>query len=110
MRIISNIILSGVALLAVYIAFTFIREYREAHGSTWDRLLEAGRDSATILVQKITILISGIGSAAALFGEWFEIPELKQAVQSALKPEYVVAFVVVTALVSWFARKRTLGI
>ena len=32
-----------------------------------------------------------------------------EAVQSALKPEYVVAFVVLTALVSWFARKRTLG-
>ena len=109
MRIISNIILSGVALLAIYIAFTFIREYREAQGSTWDRLLEAGRDSATILVQKIAILISGIGSVTALLGEWLDIPGLKEAVQSALKPEYVVAFVVVTALVSWFARKRTMG-
>ena len=109
MHIVSTVILLSVVALAIYIAFTFIREYSEAHGSTWDRLLEAARDSATILVQKITILISGIGSVAALFGEWFDIPGLKETVQSALRPEYVVAFVVVTALLSWFARKRTLG-
>jgi len=109
MYIVSTFILLGVVALAATVAFTFIVQYREAKGSAWERALEAARDSATILVQKITILISGIGSVAALFGEWFDIPGLKETVQSALRPEYVVAFVVVTALLSWFARKRTLG-
>ena len=108
MQVVRTVILSGVALLAIYIAFTFIREYREARGSTWQRMLEAARDSATIMVQQITILISGIGSIAALLGEWLDMPGLKETVQSALKPEYVVGFIVITALVSWFARKRTL--
>jgi len=119
MAIVRTIILSGVVVLAAIIAVTFIREYREASarsrasatryaGSTWQRLLEASRDSATILVQKCAILTSGIGSLAALLGEWLDMPGLKDAVQAALKPEYVLAFVVATALVSWFARKRTL--
>jgi hypothetical protein len=98
----------GALALAAYIVFTFAREYREAKGSTWDRLLEASRDSATILWQKFVILVAAVGASLGQLADMIDQPELKESIQSALKPEYVAAFVIGTALVSWWARKRTM--
>jgi len=94
--------------LAAYIVTVFVMEYREARGSVWERLLEAARDSATILWQKFVIIVAAGGASLGQFTDLIDQPELKSGIQAAMKPEYVAAFTIAVALISWWARKRTL--
>ena len=103
------ILACGILAFAGYVVFTFWREYRESTApKVWNRLLKASRNSATILWQKFVILVAALGSSLGALAEMIDHPELKASIQAALKPEYVALFVITTALISWWARKRTM--
>src|SRR3972149_5991107 len=93
----------GIFAFAGYVVYTFWCEYRESTApKVWNRLLKASRNSATILWQKFVILIAAFGGVLGQFAELIDQPELKAPIQAALKPDYVAAFIVATALVSWW--------
>lgn len=96
-----------IAIVAFFV-FDMVKLYAATPGSTWDRILAAGRGSATIVWGRfVAIVAAAIGllpDAADLFGD----PSLGDAIKAALNPQYVAAFTIGIALISIFARRRTL--
>lgn len=95
-------------VLAAYVSYVVVSSYLSTSGTWWERLLAASQNSATILWSKFVMLIgfatAGMDSVADLLG----MPEVKDVIQSAMKPQYVALFVVVVAAVTILARKRTM--
>lgn len=108
MQIIRFIIIAAIITLVVYTAVDLWLRYRDAVGSPWQRLLSAGRDSATILWQRFVIVVTGLAGTLGEAADWLNEPALKDAITAALKPEYVAAFTIAVALITIAARKRTL--
>ena len=63
MTLVLNLVL--VAAL-VYVAIDFVRSFRAASGTVWQRLLATGRQSATILWQRFTIALAAPFAVAFL--------------------------------------------
>jgi hypothetical protein len=102
------VVIALIALVA-YSAIDLAIRYRVTVGSPWERLIVAGRDSATILWQRFVIIVAGLAGSLGELADWLNEPALKEAIQASLKPEYVAVFTVAVALVTIVARKRTLG-
>lgn len=54
------------------------------------------------------MIVGSITGAAASAADYFNEPAIADAIKSVLKPEYVAAFTVFVAIVTIWARKRTL--
>jgi hypothetical protein len=99
----------GLGALALYIIWQVVSAYRSATGTTWQRLLATGKQSATILWGKFSVVIAGLAGFLGDFADTLGAPGVKDTIQNALaKPVYVALFVVGISLVSMLARKRTL--
>ncbi len=98
-----------VLAIVCYVAADFFHGYRQAGGSLWMRLVAAGKGSATILWARLMLVIGGLADLAVEAAGWLDAPGVSDAVKSMLQPQYVGAFIVAVALVSEFARRRTLG-
>jgi hypothetical protein len=93
----------------VYVVVDFIRAYKSASGTLWQRLLATGRHSATILWQRFTIALAGFADAVVWLADLLQAPGVAEPVRSVLAPQYVAVFVVAVAIVGELARRRTLG-
>jgi len=100
---------TGAVVAALWIIGTFTHAYLTETGTTWQRLLKAAQDSATILWSKFAIAVSmgvgGVVSIADTLGE----PQIGAAVQKYLTPQIASGILVAAMVVSVMARKRTLG-
>jgi hypothetical protein len=105
MTLVLNLVL--VAAL-VYVAVDFVRSFRAASGTVWQRLLATGRQSATILWQRFTIALAAFTDALLWLAELLNAPGVVEPIKSVLQPQYVAVFVVAVAIVSELARRRTL--
>jgi hypothetical protein len=95
--------------LLIVVGFHLVRQYRKATGSTWERLLTAGKESATILWGKFCMLLSGLIASLDSVAEFFNVPELKTYIEMALgNPKVVAGIMLVLSAVSIYARRRTL--
>ena len=95
--------------LLIVVGWQLAASYREASGSTWERLLCAGRESATILWGKICILLSGLIASLDSLADFLNMPELKTYIETALgNPKTVAGVMLVLSAVSIYARRRTL--
>jgi hypothetical protein len=99
----------GILAVAAYFAYTVWDGYRDATGTTWQRLLAGARSSATILWAKFCLVLAGLtgnlDTAADLLGQ----PDMKQYINAAIgNPKTVAIIMVVIPLVSILARRRTL--
>ena len=92
----------------VYVVVDFVRAYRTASGTLWQRLLATGRHSATILWQRFTIALAGFADAVVWLADLLQAPGVAEPVRSVLAPQYVAVFVVAVAIVGELARRRTL--
>jgi hypothetical protein len=93
----------------VYVVVDFIRAYKSASGTVWQRLLATGRHSATILWQRFTIALAGFADALVWLADLLQAPGVAEPIKSVLQPQYVAVFVVAVAVVGELARRRTLG-
>jgi hypothetical protein len=93
----------------VYVVVDFIRAYKSASGTVWQRLLATGRHSATILWQRFTIALAGFADALVWLADLLQAPGVAEPIKSVLQPQYVAVFVVAVAIVGELARRRTLG-
>ncbi len=99
----------GTAAVAALLVFDVYRRYLKASGTTWQRLLSAGRDSATILWSKFVIVLAGLVGNLDSVADFLGQPEAKQYIQDALgNPKAVAAVMLAIAFVSMMARNRTL--
>lgn len=94
--------------LAGWFIYDMGKRYVAAQGTTWDRILSAGKGSATIAWSKLTAALAALSGGAAYLGDWLGDPTLTGAVQAILKPELIPFFMLGVALVTIWARKRTL--
>jgi hypothetical protein len=106
--------LQGIVTLVAIAAFSygvfrFVRNYREAQGlTTWERLLAAAKDSATVL-WSYTVLLGGYIITGLAYGaDFLNLPEVRDLVQESLPPEVVGPVLVVIAAMTFVARLRTL--
>jgi hypothetical protein len=74
----------------------------------WQRLLAAGRQSATILWQRFTIALAALADVLVWLADFFNAPGVAEPIKSVLQPHYVAGFVVAVAIVGELARRRTL--
>lgn len=103
----AGIVIAAIAIIA-YFGFTFYKALRDASGSTWQRVIAAAQGSATILWARFVALVGlatgGLASAADYLGD----PSIGSAIQTYGKPQYVAAALVLIAVITTWARKRTL--
>jgi hypothetical protein len=93
----------------VYVVFDFVRAWRAASGTVWQRLLATGRHSATILWQRFIIALAGFADALVWLADLLQAPGVAEPIKSVLQPQYVAVLVVAVAIVGELARRRTLG-
>ena len=92
----------------VYVVVDFVRAYRAASGTLWQRLLATSRHSATILWQRFTIALAAFADALVWLAELLNAPGVAEPIKSMLQPQYVAALMVAIAIVGELARRRTL--
>lgn len=96
------------ALAMAYYVVEFLRDYAKATGTMWEKALTASEESATMLWGKFVAFIGMGGTAAVSLSDYFNDPTLTDAIKAALKPEFVAPFVFLVAVVTIYARRRTL--
>ena len=93
----------------IVVGFPLVTQYRKAPGTTWQRLLAAGRESATILWGKFCILLSGLLASLDSLADLLHMPELKSYFETALgNPKAVAGIMLAVSVVTIYARRRTL--
>ena len=97
-----------IGLADIYAVGDFIVGYANATGTFWDRALTAGKGSATILWQRLVIFTSGLSALLVELATYFNVPQIDSAIQAVLKPQYIGFFTIAVAVVTEFARRRTL--
>lgn len=111
--------LTIVSLLIIsYIAYNFVSQYRASTAATtWDKMLAAGRGSATILFQKASILVSALtifsdkaldAFGTALNDQAFS-DQAKGVVQQWLTPTTVGVGLMIFSAVTILLRLRSLS-
>lgn len=100
--------LLGMAIM-VAVLILFAVHFIPASGTVWQRSLTAANQSAVHLWSFFNLVLGGLvmllSNAALYFGD----PSLSAAIQQVLSPQIVGIFIVVAALITIWARNRTLS-
>jgi hypothetical protein len=95
--------------LLIVVGWHMTVQYRKTSGTTWERLLFAGKQSATILWGKFCLLLSGLIASLDSLADLLNMPELKTYIEMALgNPKAVAGVMLALSVVTIYARKRTL--
>ena len=105
---INAVILTLVAALAAFAVYKFVERYREATGSTWQKLLTAAQGSASMLWHYITVAGGTVMVWSTNAADAFNLPDVRDFIQGHLSPEMFGITLVAIALIGMFARWRTL--
>jgi len=103
----------GILLVTLFmmgwIAFTFFRAWMIETGSFWQRTLEAGQKSATIVWAKLVIMAAGIVAGLDKIADLVGDTTLTAQIQQYVTPQMVGYVMIAIMLVNVWARLRTLG-
>lgn len=106
----TNLLLTLLMLaFPVYAVTSMVLSYRAAEGTTWERLLAAFRNSASLFWVRLNAIGLGIGTLIGDVGSWLDAPGVKDVVAPYLKPQYMVAYMLVVLVGAEIARRRTLA-
>lgn len=94
--------------IAAYVAYIIVSSYLASSGTIWERLLATSQNSATILWSKFVMLLGFATAGMDFVADLLGMPEVKDMIQSVMKPQYVAVFVVAVAAITLLARKRTM--
>ncbi len=99
-------------LAFAYITYTFVSDFVHQPGSTWTRLLAAGKDSATILWARFCLILTTGTGALAELASYLGAPGVGDAIKSAFSSQYApvitLGIAILIPVVSEWARRRTL--
>jgi hypothetical protein len=93
------------AIVGWLIVTTYLN-YRKATGTTWQRLLSAADDSATLLWSKFMLLVSALTGVLTNAADYFGDPSLSSAIKEVLQPQYVAYFAIAVTFITIWARHR----
>lgn len=105
---ISIVFAIALAGVAGFFIWEFVSDYSAAAGSAWERLLAAGKGSATIVWSRFSAIVAALAGTLSGLADWLNAPGVGEAIQSYLKPEWVALYVLGVALIAELARRRTL--
>ncbi len=91
-----------------YVVYVVVSTFLKETGKPWERLLATAQHSATILWAKFTAVLGVIVGGLEYIADYVGQPEIAEAIKAAMQPKYVAVFVVFVAVVTIWARKRTL--
>lgn len=98
-----------IALIVIAVLIDAVRSYvTSTAATTWGKLLDVGKNSATILWQRFVILVTGFTGALSWLADWLNAPGVASAIQDILKPQWVGIFILASAVITEIARRRTL--
>lgn len=106
---ISWVIAGAGGLMAAYCIWTYIKVFATETGTTWQKLLSASRDSATILLTKMGFIVSGLTLVLDKVATALGDPQLIDQVQPYLTAKNVAIAAAVFFGLNFWARLRTLG-
>lgn len=98
----------ALAAFVAYVVYVVVSTWIRETGSPWQRVLATAQHSATILWAKFTAVLAIIAGGLEYVADYLGTPEIGDAIKAAMKPQYVAAFMVLVAIVTIWARKRTL--
>ena len=105
MRLVIDVL---IVLAVVYVVIDAVVSYRAAAGTVWQKLLAVGKESATVLWSRFTILVAGATDGLVWLADLAGQPAVAGAIQSYLKPSYVAGLMIAVAVITELARRRTL--
>jgi len=91
-----------------YYGVTMFLGYRAATGTTWQRLLSAGKDSATKLWAKLVGIVATILGFVSSGADYLNAPQVSAAIQQYAKPQWVAGIMLAVMVITELARNRTL--
>lgn len=93
----------GLAATAIYFAYSIVTRFRAAAGTFGERLLAAGHQSATVLVQRVIVIAASaaaiVPTIADVLGNTSVAAALQTVIPGGIAPYYMVAIAVLTELV-----------
>lgn len=99
----------AILLIAAWIVWTFVQAYWREQGSTFNRLLGAAQESATILWSKFCVVVAAIVAQLGDIADMLGQPEAKEAINAWLgNPKVVAGVMLAIAAITITARKRTI--
>lgn len=92
--------------LAAFIVYDFVTVFRSATGTTWQRILAAGKHTETILWARFVQLVGALSAFLAGSADWFNLPAVGDFIRTVLSdPVYVAGAFVGIAIVTEWARR-----
>lgn len=93
--------------VAAWLGAEFVKDFASAKGSLWDRLLAAGKDSATWLAARVLAILGSLAGLGENVGDYLGDPAISAAVRGLLSPEIVPYYALFAAVTFALARRRT---
>lgn len=109
MQSIKYLIDLALAGLVAYYAYNFVTRFRAAAGTLKDRLLAAGHDSGTILIQRLVAIAAGLVAVVPTLADVLGASGVSSAVQSIIPGGVAPYYMVVLSIVTELARRRPGG-
>jgi hypothetical protein len=106
--IVHIIVLVALMLFIGVIGYEFVKDFATTTGSIWTRLLAAGKDSATILWARFSMIVAAITAALVDASDYFNAPGVSDAIKQVMQPQYVALVGLFVAIITEVARRRTL--
>ncbi len=98
----------ALAAFVAYVVFVVVSAWVKTSGSPWQRLLATADESATILWAKFTAVVAVLAGGLDYIADYIGQPEIADAIKALMKPQFVAGFMIFVAVVTVWARKRTL--
>jgi hypothetical protein len=91
-----------------FAVYRVVKRYRAAEGTTWERVLATAKGSATVLWSYIVMAGGTLMGWSVNVADAFNLPDVRTWIQGHLTAEMFGIALVTVALVSFWARLRTL--
>jgi hypothetical protein len=98
----------AVAAIFIYFVIDAVRSYMGTTGTTWERLLAVGKQSATILWARFTVVVTAGTGGLAWVADVLNAPQVSSAITTYMSPRVVAVLMIGAALIAEIARRRTL--
>lgn len=100
------VILLAALCLVAFIVYDFVTTYRSAMGTTWERILAAGKHTETILWARFVQFVGAMSALLAGTADWLNMPAVGDFIRTILAdPVYVAGAFVGIAIITEWARR-----
>lgn len=91
-----------------YVAYTLVTEYWRSTEKGFDRILAAAKGSATILWARFSAIVGAVAGLLIGVADYMQMPEVKEWITKWFTAEHTALVIVLIAIITEWARRRTL--